>query len=280
LAELAEGFPIKLIVVTDDGRRRAYYLRPRRGAVYSTIAGPIRGGSILEAGLGGAIHAQRGTAYVVEPTWIERLENFGRRMTQVIYPKDSSYIAIRLGLRPGSILLEAGLGSGFMTSVAAAIVCPTGLIIVYEVREDLIESAHKNLELAGFSGCVEIRRGDVRGARDLPSLDAVMLDLPDPWNALPAISRYLKPGKPAAVFLPTISQVDKLLASLPEGWIVESVEEILLREWEVKPGALRPSPRMIGHTGFIVLVRRLSGNPGKKRGESLVLSTCCEGNAG
>ncbi len=254
--KIGERGPVKVLVEGGD-RRRAYYFRPTRKGVYSTFAGPILGEKLVESEYGSVIELPRGRAYLLKPTWIEILENFGTRRTQVIYPKDSAYIALRLGLRPGSTVLEAGLGSGFLTAVLAAFVCPTGSIVAYEVRKEAYEAAIHNLKLAGLYDCVSARLGDVRNAEFDTIFDAAALDLPDPWEVLPRIAVYVKRSAPVAVFLPTTTQVEKLIGRVGKDWAVTSVEEILLREWEPTPGALRPSPRMIGHTGFIVFLRRL-----------------------
>ena len=236
-----------------------YYVRARPGGVYSTIAGPVRGEDIISALPSGVLEAVRGLVYVLEPSWIDLLEGWAERRTQVIYPKDASYIAVRLGLRDGSRVLEAGLGSGFLASVILSHICPTGRLIAYEIRREHLEAAVRNIGLAGFTECLDARLGDVAEAGLEPeSIDALALDLPDPWRVLPRVAPLLRRAAPAAVFLPTTSQVDKLLSRLDgRAWLVEAVEEILLRGWEASPGALRPSPRMIGHTGFIILLRRV-----------------------
>ena len=250
-----EPVPAKLVAVTRDGRRREYLVRLRPRGVYSTIAGPVRGEDALRLLPAGRIEALRGWVYVLEPTWAEILEGLGERRTQVIYPKDSGYMVLRAGLRPGSTVLEAGIGSGFLSAAILSVICPTGRLIAYEAREEHLEAALRNLELAGLSGCLDARHGDVRKAQDLPLLDAAFLDMPDPWTVLSVLRESLRPAGLLLVFLPTASQVEKLLSRAGPEWLVESVEEILRREWEPNPGALRPSPRMIGHTGFIVTLR-------------------------
>ncbi len=251
----------KLVAVDRQGRTRVYYVRARPGGVYSTIAGPVRGDDIINALPAGVLESVRGLVYIVEPSWVDLLEGWAERRTQVIYPKDASYIAVRLGLRDGSRVLEAGLGSGFLATVILSHICPNGRLIAYEIRREHLEAALRNVELAGFADCLDARLGDIAEAPGEPeSIDALALDLPDPWRVLPRVARLLRRGAPAAVFLPTTSQVDKLLHSLDRrAWLVEAVEELLLRGWEANPGALRPSPRMIGHTGFIIFLRRIGG---------------------
>ncbi len=255
-----EGCYAKLLAVAGD-KRRAYIVLVRRRAVYSTIAGPVKGEAIIECGWGGRLETGRGTVYIVKPSWIELVENKGVRGTQVIYPKDSAYIALKAGVRRGHKVFEAGTGSGFLTIVLAWAVCPEGRIVSFEPRQEFAEAARHNLKLAGTpEDCVEIIGGPVEEGLDRyppESFDAGFLDLPDPWTKLEHAWRALKRGAPLTVFLPTTSQIDKLLSRLNDNYAVETVEEILLREWQPNPGALRPSPRMIGHTGFIVRLRKI-----------------------
>ena len=256
-----EGSPVLLIVVAGE-RVRHYYVWARRGKLYSTIAGVVRGDEIVGAEWGSSIELAGGArAYILKPTLSQLMEEFYERVTQVIYPKDLGYIVLRAGIARGSRVLEGGTGSGFLTTVLALTVCPEGKVYTYDVKEDNLRVAARNLRLAGLlSDCVEFRLGDVRRGVELTGLDAVFLDIPDPWEALGALRDSVKLGSPAVVFLPTMTQLDKLLSLKPGGWIVESAHEIMLRDIEMVAGAVRPSPRMIGHTGYIIVLRRVTGD--------------------
>lgn len=240
-------------------RRRQYYIRLARGRVYATIAGHVKSESIIGRMVGESIDLPLGRAYILAPTLTELMENFYERRTQVVYPKDSGFIALIAGLRPGMRVVEAGVGSGFLTTVAAVHVCPDGRVYGFDVRRDYLEAARANLEMAGLLDCVNLELGDVRRGVGLKDLDAALLDLPDPWEALRGIAPSLKPGAPVAVFMPTYNQVEKLAAWVggSRDYVLQGVYETLMREIEATPGAVRPSPRMVGFTGFIALVRRV-----------------------
>ena len=248
-----------LLLVESEGRRRQYYVRVERGHVYSTIAGNVKSESILGRLVGEALELPLGRAYILEPTITEVMEHFYERRTQVIYPKDSGFMALIAGLRPGMRVLEAGVGSGFLTTVIALHVCPHGRVYGFDVKREYLEVARTNLEMSGFSSCVELALGDVRRGVGIEGLDAAMLDLPDPWEALEALAPSIKLGAPVVVFLPTYNQVEKVSrwARSRRSYVVQGVYETMLREVEDSPGAVRPSPRMVGFTGFIVLLRRI-----------------------
>jgi len=258
---IREGDPV-LVRVEQGWKRRTYAFTARPRTVYATFAGPLRGDDMIGKPWGYAGRLGQARYYLLPPAGVEYLEEYAERKSQVIYPKDSGYIVLRSGVRPGSRVFEAGLGSGFLTAVLALVVCPAGRIYGIEARRDMLETARRNLAALGLDQCLEARLGDVREGVGAEGLDAGFLDIPDPWNALDAAAKALKPGAPLLVFIPTMTQVDKLTARVEEHplFTIWEAAELLKRDIETVPGAVRPSPRMIGHTGYILVLRRLA-NP-------------------
>jgi len=246
--------------VESGGRRREYLFKASREAVYTTIAGVLPGRALIGKPWGSWIDLQHGRAYLLPPTLRDLQAHYFKRAGQVIYPKDLGYIIVSSGLRCNMRVLEAGVGSGFLTSVLASLLCCGGKLVGYDVRRDALEVVKRNLETAELGACVDLRLGDVREGVPETDLDAAFLDLPDPWNAAKALWPSLKPGAPLVVFLPTYNQVEKMASSAPKlGYVLQEASELLLREIEARPGAVRPSTRMVAHTGYILLLRRLSG---------------------
>ena len=232
--------------------------KARRDAVYSSFAGPIRGADMVGAPWGSRVELPGGAAYLLPPTRYDLVMHGLRRGGQVIYPKDQGYIVAVSGVTPGMKVLEAGVGSGFLTSMLAVAVGCEGRVIGYDVRRDMLDVARENLRRLGLLDCVELRLGDVRRGVPERGLDAVFLDMPDPWEALRALHPSVKEGAPAVVFVPTYNQLEKTLAGVEgRGWVLVEAVELLRREVEVKPGATRPHTQMVGHTGFIMLLRRV-----------------------
>lgn len=259
MSAVAEG-DWALLIVEGRERRKSYVFRVRSKASYTTFAGSLRGSQLVGIPWGSRVELGKGVAYVLKPNLYDLMMHVLPRRSQVIYPKDAGYIASAAGLLPGMRVLEAGAGSGFLTIWLAAHVCPGGAVYTYEVRSDMRELAASNVRAAGLEGCVTIKEGDIRKGAEERELDAAFLDMPDPWEALGPIRPSLKPSAPVVVFTPTVNQVIKLLDALKSigGYAVQEVSELIKREWEARPEALRPAVRMIGHTGFITVLRALA----------------------
>jgi len=84
-----------------------------------------------------------------------------------------------------------------------------------------------------------------------------VLDLPNPWDVLPAVAGSLLRGGIACAYLPTTGQVQALVEALEGGGFAEvETFEVLHRGWHVEPRSVRPDHRMVAHTGFVTVARR------------------------
>src|SRR4051812_17422875 len=97
---------------------------------------------------------------VVEPSLSDLMTHI-KRGTQIIYPKDAAYLVHRLNLRAGSIVVEAGTGSGVLTTALAWAVAPLGRVYTYEARPDTFQLARRNLERVGLLPYVEMTLGSI-----------------------------------------------------------------------------------------------------------------------
>jgi tRNA (adenine57-N1/adenine58-N1)-methyltransferase len=91
--------------------------------------------------------------------------------------------------------------------------------------------------------------------------DRAVLDLSEPWRALPQIVSALRPGGILVCFLPTILQVHRLTESLraEQRWTSIWTQETLMRTWHIEGQSARPDHRMVAHTGFLTLARLTAG---------------------
>lgn len=193
-----------------------------------------------------------------------RLADYALKMPRgaaVVYPKDVGAILVWADIQPGNLVLEAGTGSGALTMALARAVGVNGKVVSYELREDHAKLARKRIN--GFFGeipdQIDLRLGAVEdGLNDLRP-DRIVLDVPEPWHTVPGAATNMAPGGIFCCYVPTVPQVQEVRKALDEtGAFLDIMTfEIMMREWAVDGRSVRPSHRMIGHTGFITVARKL-----------------------
>ena len=209
---------------------------------------------------GTTVHSTTGSSLLCfRPRLADFILKMGRG-AQVIYPKDLGPILVFADVFSGARILEAGTGSGALTMSLARAVGPEGRVVSHEVRPEFHRVARDNLEqfFGKVPAWVDLRLGDVRdaGAGD-ETYHRIVLDLPDPWEILPALAGRLLPGGLACGYLPTTGQVQSLVQGLEAtGFVEVETFEVLLRTWHVTPRSVRPDHRMVAHTGFITVARK------------------------
>ena len=84
-----------------------------------------------------------------------------------------------------------------------------------------------------------------------------MLDLPSPWDGIPAAARALRGGGRIASLSPTYNQIEKAAGVLEShGFVFMETVEVLVRNIRVAYGKTRPEERMVSHTGFLTFGRK------------------------
>ncbi len=242
-----------LVLILTEGEKR-YLLRIKTGQRLHCHIGMVEHDSLIGQPFGTVGHSRSGQPFLLlEPDLSDLMQRI-KRSTQIVYAKDAALITQRLGLRNGSVVLEAGTGSGALTTALAWAVGPAGKVITVDGNAEIQTLAAQNLERFGLQAQVEMHQGYLeRSNLRVQVVDAVMLDMREPWRCMAKVRELLKPGGRLVCFLPTTNQVGELLFHMEESACVDiKVEELLLRQYKPVPDRLRPEDRMIAHTGFIV----------------------------
>ena len=189
------------------------------------------------------------------------------RRAQTIGSKDAGFFITRLGLGPGDTVLEAGIGSAGLSLYIARALGETGTLITVEPRNEHAEVALENLERARaclpsfprhhhLEGTVEASAEDVQAIA--PTVDAVILDLPDHPPAVEATAPLLAVGGRLACYCPVTSQLERAWeACEAAGLTVEWAGELMEREWgRASKGGMRPVNGPFGHTAFLLVAQR------------------------
>src|SRR5258706_5576849 len=138
-----------------------FIIRLAAGQRLETHRGIFKHDELIGQELGGEVVSHLGHAFfMIQPSTDELIRSL-KRSSQIIYPKDSGFILMKLSIQPGQTVLEAGTGSGGMTSVLAQTVGPTGRVISYDVREDMQRQAARNLAWLGLSDRVTLKLRDI-----------------------------------------------------------------------------------------------------------------------
>jgi tRNA (adenine57-N1/adenine58-N1)-methyltransferase len=186
------------------------------------------------------------------------------RQTQITYPKDIALIVMFSGVGPGSHVVEAGTGTGALTTALAFYVKPKGKVYSYEIRPEFLETARKNLKRAGLDDYAELKNKDITAGIDETDVDAVILDLATPWLVIPHAYATLKPSGTIVSFSPTIDQIVNTAEALNErGFVDVETIECLMRGMQIERGKTRPQTLMTAHTGYMIFGRKAIENSNK-----------------
>jgi len=236
---IKEGDEIYLVL----DERRNYKVLVEQDKQFHTHKGFIELGSLIGQPYGIIVTSSLGASfYALKPLIRDRVLKTDRH-TQVLYPKDISFILFQLGIGSGSTVVEAGTGSGALTMALANAVRPEGRIYSYDISERHQKMAAKNIERSGL----------------MPYVDLGILDMATPWqvvqhawNALAGSGMYLS-------FSPTIEQVMKTTEALNSYPFIEiETVELMLRDITVAPNKTRPKTQMIGHSGYLTSARKVT----------------------
>jgi len=255
---LAEGEQILLI----DKVGRRYRVRLKAGGRHSMHSGLIEHDELIGRPEGVIVSTQMGARLLaVRPTFAEQVVG-RRRQAQPIYPKDLGAILIGADIHPGARVLEAGTGTGALTLAVLRAVGPEGLVVSYELREEFLELARRGIveTLGALPSNLVLKLGDVYLGVDESEMDRVLLDLSEPWQAVGTVRAVLRPGGIVFAHCPNVSQVQRFFDCLRElrGFGMLEAFELLQRGWTVRGRSMRPSHRMVAHTGFLCFARRLA----------------------
>ena len=177
----------------------------------------------------------------------------------MIYAKDLGNIVSMADIFPGATVVEAGLGSGALTTGLLRAVGPTGRLVSYEINEAVVAKAKANVEsVIADTSRWSVKVGDIAEGIAQEGVERVVLDLPEPWRVLDAAAAALHTGGILLCFLPTVLQVHELVNALQDDGRYARIEtaETMLRGWNVTRRSVRPAHRMVAHSGFITTAVR------------------------
>jgi tRNA (adenine57-N1/adenine58-N1)-methyltransferase len=246
----------QMVVLIDDSDRRFFVDTGGKTDKIKGI-GVFDPAVLIDKRIGSKIEIGSKEFYIFQPSLVDKLLGL-KRKAQIILPKDIAHIVLHCSIESGHSVLEAGIGSGSLTTALANAVAPNGKVISYDNRDDFIKHAVKNLKQAGFDKLVTVKNKDVTKGIGEKNLDTVVLDIPNPWDAIGHAWNSLKNGGYLCCYSPLISQVEKTVKEIKKhGFIEVKTFENIQREMVVSDRGTRPSFNMLGHTGYLTFARKI-----------------------
>jgi tRNA (adenine57-N1/adenine58-N1)-methyltransferase len=247
-----------------DKNGRHYALTLKAGETYQHSGDIVAHDALIGQPDGSLVTLSRGKRMLaLRPTFGDYVLKMPRG-AQVLYPKDLALIAMWADIYPGARVFEAGTGSGALTMTLLRAVGERGAVVTYEAREDFARTALKNIErYLGPVSTLTSRRADVyEGIKPEdrnPLFDRLVLDLPEPWRVVPHAVDALRSGGIYLSFVPTVPQVTQTVEALERANVFGMITtfETLLRTWNIQGRSVRPDHRMVAHSGFLTVARKI-----------------------
>jgi len=244
---------IKKILMTKQGRK--FYAKNTEEDLHTQYGFIVKDG-LKEAKEGDLLKSNTGREFFIfNPQFIDLYRKI-KRGAQIIPLKDIGLIIAETGINRESRVLDAGSGSGALACFIASVAKE---VVTYEIREDFIEIVKSNVEFLKLKN-IKIKNKDIYEGVEDRDIDVIVLDLPEPWQALESCSKALKPGGFLVSYSPSVPQVADFVNALRknENFVYLKTSEITEREWEVEERKVRPKSKGIGHSGFLSFARKVT----------------------
>lgn len=182
-----------------------------------------------------------------------------KRGPQIIYPKDVGQIIVESNINNSSKVLEIGSGSGALTLYMYSLLKNSGKL--YSLDSSKINQRRASKTISRFLSTYSQDSVDVTFINEklinfnLKSLDedidTIITDVPEPWEFF--INNKIENNLSWVSYLPSISQIMKINNTLIENNFQDiEVKEVILRDWIVDQKVVRPTNKLVSHTGFLI----------------------------
>jgi len=184
------------------------------------------------------------------------------RGATIVYPKDAAMMVGVADIFPGAKVIEAGVGSGALSISLLRAIGTNGQLSSFERREDFADIATENVR--SYFGTVpanwSLTIGSVQDSAVDKKYDRVIFDMLAPWECIAFAAEVLRPGGVVLAYVATTTQLSATAEAIKEdGRFTEPLSsETIVRDWHHEGLAVRPMQRMIGHTGFLIVSRRMA----------------------
>jgi tRNA (adenine57-N1/adenine58-N1)-methyltransferase len=248
-------------VLLIDSKSREYLRTLKPGARIHIRNGTMQANHLIGLEEGRNVYNTAKERFLIlRPTFAQLIPHLPRR-AQVIYPKDIGPILLWGDFFPGARVVEIGVGPGAMSMAILRAIGRDGSLTTYEMRPEFAAMAQQNVQqFFGDAPHWSIVIGDAFEGIAEREVDRLIADLAEPWRLLPIAADVLRAGGVFVGYVPTVLQVKQLIDAFSADGRFGAAQtfEVLQRFWHVENRSVRPEHRMVAHTGFIIVARRLA----------------------
>jgi tRNA (adenine57-N1/adenine58-N1)-methyltransferase len=254
----SEGDRIQLT----DSKGKMYTFTITQGKEWHTHKGWIVHNDLIGLPEGSVVSTSAGLKFTAfKPLLGDFVLSMPRGAT-IVYPKDAAMIVGVADVFPGAKVIEAGVGSGALSISLLRAIGSEGELSSFERREDFADIARENVStyFGKLPSQWKLTVGSVQESSTDKKYDRVILDMLAPWECVAFASEVLRPGGVFLAYVATTTQLSATAEALKEdGRFTEPLSsETIVRDWHHEGLAVRPMQRMIGHTGFLIVSRRMA----------------------
>ena len=182
-----------------------------------------------------------------------------KRGPQIIYPKDVGQIIVESNLHNSSKILEIGSGSGALTLYLYSLLKNTGKLYTLDSSKINQRRANKTITryLSTYSSDTvnvtfineELSKFNFESIDE--NIDAIITDVPEPWEFF--INNKIQNNINWVSYLPSMSQIMRFNETLGKNNFQDiEIKEVILRDWIVDEKVVRPTNKLVSHTGFLI----------------------------
>lgn len=246
---------IVVLIPVNKGSKITFKIENKSQKIHGL--GVYNSSKLVGTSYGQTITLGRNKFWLLPANIMDQIDTLTRK-AQIILPKDAALIVMHCDIKPGSRVVEGGLGSGALTIALLNIVGPKGAVTTYETSTTFATIGKNNIQKANLDSTWELKMQDITKGISEIDLDAVIIDIPEPWLVVDHAYNVLRPGGTFAGYTPTMNQVERLVNTLKKRHFIEiRTFETLFRNLAVGSGGTRPAFDMLGHTGYITVGRKV-----------------------
>ena len=247
-------------VILYHSDRMNYLVAVQPKGAFSTHRGQLPFDQIAGREFGDSMRTHLGFLFYLLKPGLADLAMKVKRSTTIVYPKDVGAMLLSAAVFPGARVIECGSGSGALTTTLANFVRPDGKVYSYERRPEFSANAKANVERYGLASfCEFFVRDPEQEGFEQSAVDAVLLDVPEPWTLIGPAHKALKGGNALVSIIPTVEQLRKTVSAMEmQGFARIHVKEVLEREMLVRTTGIRPADRMVAHTVYLIMGNKVN----------------------